>query len=151
MMGGQARGDAHPEGEDHHQREPRMLHEHPDPELQVEPGDAEVTRCRGDQALSIVSEPQPGAQRRDGLSYQPQAPSRPGAWADVLGPVLEQVAEHLRPHLLGEETDRQPEQERGAIAGGHDEPNLASRPSHSASIAFRDSRRAGRACSSTTR
>ena len=61
-----------------------MLYEHPDPELQIEPGDAEVTpRCRGDQALSIVSEPQPSAQRRDGLSHQPQAPGSPGASADV--------------------------------------------------------------------
>ena len=152
MMGGQARRDADAEGEDHHQREPRMLHEHPDPELQVEPGDADVTpRRQGDQTLSLVSEPQPGAQRRHGLSHQPQAPGRPGASADVVRPVLEQVAEHLRPHLLGEEADRQPQQERGAIAGGHDGPSLASRPSHSASIAFRDSRRAGRARSSTTR
>ena len=85
MMGGQARRDADPEGEDHHQREPRVLHEHPDPELQVEPGDAEVApRRRGDQALSIVPEPQPGVQRRHGLPHQPQAPGRPVAAADIL-------------------------------------------------------------------
>ena len=84
-MGGQARRDADAEGEDHHQREPRVLHEHPHSELQVEPGDADVTpRCQGDQALSLVSEPQPGAQRRHGLSHQPQAPGRPGASADVV-------------------------------------------------------------------
>ena len=152
MMGSQARRDADAEGEDHHQREPRMLHEHPDAELQVEPGDAEAApRRRGERALSIVSEPESGEQRRDRLSHQPQAPGSPGAAVDLLRPVLEEVAEHLRPHLLGEEANRQPEQERGTIAGGHDEPSLASRPSHSASIAFRDSRRAGRACSSTTR
>ena len=84
MVGGQARRDADAEGEDHHQREPRVLHEHPDPELQVEPGDAEVApRRRGEQALSVVPVPQPGEQRRDGLSHQPQAPGRPVAAADI--------------------------------------------------------------------